>query len=84
MEGRKEKPRLVEIDALEPPQRHNRLNFFELAYERIEAMLIDCRLKPGRLLTMQDLQDLTGFGRTPVHHAVNRLSADTLITIRPR
>jgi len=31
-----------------------------------------------------ELQQITGFGRTPVHHAVNRLSADTLIIIRPR
>src|SRR3546814_6196869 len=35
-------------------------------------------------MTMHDLQDLTGFGRTPVHHAVNRLAADTLILVRPR
>ena len=33
---------------------------------------------------MQELQQITGFGRTPVHHAVNRLAADTLIIIRPR
>ncbi len=84
MAARKEKPKLVAPDALEPPPRRNRLNFFEIAYERIEAMLIDCVLRPGRLLTMQDLQDLTGLGRTPIHHAVSRLAADTLIVIRPR
>lgn len=84
MAARRGRPRLVEIGAQDAPQRRNRLNFFELAYERIEAMLIDCALRPGRLLTMQDLQDMTGFGRTPVHHAVNRLAADTLIIIRPR
>lgn len=84
MAGRKEKPKLVAPDGLEPPPRRNRLNFFEIAYERIEAMLIDCVLRPGRLLTMQDLQDLTGLGRTPIHHAVSRLAADTLIVIRPR
>jgi DNA-binding GntR family transcriptional regulator len=84
MPPRKGQPKLVEVSALETQPRRNRLNFFELAYERIEAMLIDCALRPGRLLTMQDLQDMTGFGRTPVHHAVNRLAADTLIIIRPR
>lgn len=84
MPSLKAKPRLVGSDALDPLPRRNRLNFFELAYERIEAMLIDCQLKPGRLLTMMDLQNLTGFGRTPVHHAVSRLAADTLITVRPR
>ncbi len=45
---------------------------------------VHCELKPGRFMTMPDLQQITGFGRTPVHHAVNRLSADTLIIIRPR
>ena len=84
MADAKAQPQLVAADALDPPPRRNRLNFFELAYERIEAMLIDCQLRPGQQLTMQDLQDLTGFGRTPVHHAVSRLAADTLILVRPR
>lgn len=64
--------------------RRNRVNLFELAYHRIEDLLVNCELRPGRYLTMQTLQDMTGFGRTPVHHAVNRLAADTLIIIRPR
>lgn len=66
------------------PKRQNRVNLFDLAYQRLEELLVNCTLRPGRFLTMQDLQDLTGFGRTPVHHAVNRLAADTLIVIRPR
>ncbi len=64
--------------------RRDRINLFELAYQRIEELLVSCQLRPGRFLTTQDLQDLTGFGRTPVHHAVNRLAADTLIIVRPR
>jgi DNA-binding GntR family transcriptional regulator len=64
--------------------RRNRTNFCELAYQRIEDHLVNCALRPGQSLTMQELQDLTGFGRTPVHHAVNTLAADTLIIIRPR
>lgn len=59
-------------------------NLFEAAYLRIEELLVNCTLKPGRFLTVQELQDITGFGRTPVHAAVNRLAADTLIIIRPR
>jgi DNA-binding GntR family transcriptional regulator len=64
--------------------RRSRVNLFELAYQRIEDLLVSCALAPGRFLTMQDLQELTDLGRTPVHHAVNRLAADTLIVIRPR
>jgi DNA-binding GntR family transcriptional regulator len=60
------------------------MNLFELAYERIEDLIINCELKPGRFLAIQDLQEITGFSRTPVHQAVSRLAVDTLILVRPR
>jgi DNA-binding GntR family transcriptional regulator len=84
MTRQKSQPRLVDPASPPEPKRQNRVNLFGLAYQRIEDALVNCALKPGRFLTMQNLQDLTGFGRTPVHHAVNRLAADTLILIRPR
>jgi DNA-binding GntR family transcriptional regulator len=65
-------------------RRRNQINLFDLAYERIEDLIVQCELTPGRFLAMQDLQEMTGFGRTPVHQAVTRLAADTLVTIRPR
>jgi DNA-binding GntR family transcriptional regulator len=80
----KAKPELVRTEDSSGPTRRNRQNFFELAYEQIEERLVRCELKPGFRLTMQHLQELTGFGRTPVHNAVNRLAADTLIIISPR
>ena len=43
-----------------------------------------CALRPGVFLSIQDLQEVIGVGRTPIHHAVNRLAADTLIIVRPR
>jgi DNA-binding GntR family transcriptional regulator len=84
MAKRHNQPRLVAADDTAVSKRRNRVNLFELAYGRIEEMLVTCELSPGRFLALQDLQDLTGFGRTPVHNAVNRLAADTLIIIRPR
>ncbi|KJC59543.1 transcriptional regulator [Bradyrhizobium sp. LTSPM299] len=85
MVRRKRTLEVVRSDARDAAQgRRNRINFFELAYQRIEELLVNCALRPGHSLTVQDLQDLTGFGRTPVHHAVNTLAADTLIIIRPR
>lgn len=66
------------------PGRRNRMNHFELAYDRIERLIVTCVLKPGQVLSLQDLQDLVGLGRTPVHQAVARFAADTLIHIRPR
>jgi DNA-binding GntR family transcriptional regulator len=84
MARRKSALELVRPDANGAPSRHNRINFFELAYQRIEDLLVNCELRPGRFLTVQELQTVTGFGRTPVHNAVNQFAADTLIIIRPR
>jgi DNA-binding GntR family transcriptional regulator len=66
------------------PRRRNAVNLVELAYERIENLIISCELKPGSFLAIQDLVDITGYSRTPVHQAVSKLAADTLIIIRPR
>jgi DNA-binding GntR family transcriptional regulator len=84
MVRRKRTLEVVRAEGEEKPGRRNRVNFFELAYQKIEDLLVNCELRPGQFLTMLELQHLTGFGRTPIHHAVNRLSADTLIIIRPR
>lgn len=84
MVRRKRALKVVDAEDEAGPSRRNRVNFFELAYQKIEDLLVNCALRPGQFLTMLELQNLTGFGRTPVHHAVNRLAADTLIIIRPR
>src|SRR5215213_5051431 len=83
---RKARPKLVNVDESPAavPHRRNRVNLFELAYERIEDLIINCELKPGCFLAIQDLQEMTGFSRTPVHQAVSRLADDTLILVRPR
>ena len=54
------------------------------AYERIEELFVSLHLQPGASLRTQDLQDLTGLGRTPVHQAVRRLAAETLLDVNPR
>jgi DNA-binding GntR family transcriptional regulator len=84
MARRKSALEVVDPERSQAPTRRNRINLFELAYQRIEDLLVNCALKPGRALTVQELQSLTGFGRTPVHSAVNSFAADTLIIIRPR
>lgn len=66
------------------PKRRNAVNLVELAYERLENLIISCELKPGSFLAIQDLQNITGYSRTPVHQAVSKLAADTLVIIHPR
>lgn len=65
-------------------QRSNSNNLAELAYDTLEELIVTCALQPGQYLSIQDLQDRTGLGRTPVHLAVSRLATDTLVLIRPR
>jgi DNA-binding GntR family transcriptional regulator len=55
-----------------------------VAYDRIEDLIVHCRVAPGASITTNALQDLVKLGRTPVHQAVRRLAAETLIRIRPR
>jgi DNA-binding GntR family transcriptional regulator len=76
------KPRLVKPS--DPLPRRNKDNLANLAYERLEELVVTCGLRPGQALSIQELQSLVGYGRTPVHQAVNRLAADTIIIIRPR
>jgi DNA-binding GntR family transcriptional regulator len=59
-------------------------NLSALAYDRLEELIVTCAVRPGLFLSLQDLQAKTGLGRTPIHQAVSRLAADTLIVIRPR
>ena len=56
----------------------------ELAYDRLEEMIVSCALRPGLLLSIPELQERLRMGRTPTHLAVSRLAADTLIVIHPR
>lgn len=74
----------VHGDLNDPIKNRSAASLADLAYERIEELLVCCELQPGLHLTMQDLQTAVGFGRTPVHQAVNRLASDTLILVTPR
>ncbi|ASY63123.1 Transcriptional regulator, GntR family [Sinorhizobium sojae CCBAU 05684] len=65
------------------PIEHGR-DLTALAYERIEALFVSMRIVPGAEIRTQDLQAMVGIGRTPVHQAVRRLAAETLLEIRPR
>ncbi len=66
------------------PARPRRTDLAELAYNRLEALIANCTLRPGLPVSIQELQAYTELGRTPTHQAVQRLAADTLLRIRPR
>ena len=81
-------PQLVVVDGAatqaDKPLRQNRVNLFDMAYEKLEGLIVSCALRPGQMVTILELQSLLDLGRTPIHQAVNRLAGDTLIVIRPR
>ncbi len=66
------------------PERRNSNNLMEIAYERLEQLIITCDLRPGSFMSMQELQNMTGCSRTPIYQAVARLASDTLLIIHPR
>lgn len=78
------RPQLVTTKPPTTGSPRRQVNLSDLAYARIEELLVCCELKPGRFLATHDLQTLTGLGRTPVHQAVNRLATDTLVIVSPR
>jgi DNA-binding GntR family transcriptional regulator len=49
------------------------------AYKALEELLVTARLVPGSVWSEAALSKLTGFGRTPVREALQRLTADHLV-----
>ncbi len=53
-------------------------------YKDIEEKIVTLIIPPGSLVTEQDLCNLSGFGRTPVREAVQKLERDMLVSVLPR
>jgi DNA-binding GntR family transcriptional regulator len=56
----------------------------DVAYDRIESMIVTLHLKPGAPIVEADLVEGTGMGRTPVREALMRMVANGLIDQLPR
>ena len=56
----------------------------DLAYDDIKARIITCALKPGEYINEAAVCAMTGFGRTPVHQAIDRLCVEGLVDVIPR
>ena len=60
------------------------LSLAEQAYHSLEEKLVTLELSPGTQVSEGQLIDLTGFGRTPVREAIQRLAQQELFTVLPR
>lgn len=56
----------------------------QLAYERLEEMIVTQELEAGIRVTELKLCEMTGLGRTPIREALQRLAREGLVEIRPR
>ncbi|MDA5093152.1 GntR family transcriptional regulator [Aliiroseovarius sp. KMU-50] len=60
------------------------LNLANQAYLAIEEKIVTLALEPGSLISERKLIEMIGLGRTPVREAMQRLSWEGLIEVRPR
>lgn len=49
------------------------------AYKALEELVVTAALEPGSIWSEASLSKMTGFGRTPVREALQRLAADHLV-----
>jgi DNA-binding GntR family transcriptional regulator len=62
----------------------SRQSLRDAAYEDIKHRIITCKFKPGECINESVVSALTGFGRTPVHQALDRLMLEEMVEVIPR
>src|ERR1700739_4271288 len=73
----------------QPPARAARrrtphLSIRDQAYEAIKDRIITLQFKPGECINEASVSELLGFGRTPVHQAIDRLMLEEMVVVTPR
>lgn len=56
----------------------------DIAYARIEEMIVTMKLRPGTVVSESSLGNDLGIGRTPVREALQRLAREQLVRVLPR
>ncbi len=69
---------------LAPRGRQSRQSLRDAAYEAIKHQIITCKFKPGECINEASVAKLLGFGRTPVHQALDRLMLEEMVDVIPR
>ncbi|MFI6818370.1 GntR family transcriptional regulator [Nonomuraea sp. NPDC050328] len=59
------------------------MNKTDQAYQALEKMITFQELPPGSLLSERALMERTGYGRTPVREALQRLARERMVDIHP-
>ncbi len=61
-----------------------RTNLNDRVYETLKTRLVRRELGPGEKLSLHELAATLGVSRSPVHHALTRLVAEGLLTVKSR
>ena len=61
-----------------------RANLNDVVYETIKQRLVRRELGPGEKVSLHELASALGVSRSPVHHALTRLVAERLLTVKSR
>jgi GntR family transcriptional regulator, rspAB operon transcriptional repressor len=72
-------PRMLARQGRQPRQ-----SLRDAAYEAIKHQIITCKFKPGECINEASVAALLGFGRTPVHQALDRLMLEEMVDVIPR
>jgi len=62
----------------------SRQSLRDAAYEAIKHRIITCKFKPGEVINETSVSQLLGYGRTPVHQALDRLMLEEMVEVIPR
>ncbi|WP_137390985.1 GntR family transcriptional regulator [Rhodoligotrophos defluvii] len=55
----------------------------ELAFNTLQRLIEEGRLKPGSMISERGLMAITGLGRTPVREAIQRLERNYMVRVHP-
>lgn len=53
----------------------------EQVYEKLEDLIVFCKIEPGTVLTETEISEMLGAGRTPVREALRLLANESLVNI---
>lgn len=56
----------------------------ERAYRELEERIVTLKIPPGTVVSEATLSKRTGYGRTPIREAIQRLARERLVVIMPR
>src|SRR6516162_2501611 len=77
-------PRDRKIGDVASRRRLPRQSLRDAAYEAIKHRIITCKFRPGECINEAFVSELLGFGRTPVHQALDRLMLEEMVEVIPR